>query len=372
MLKLNRNPLPLIQGSHGERSREAVPGKARNGQALSVALSIIVFGAVFFVAAPRLSAADAGSPSGSLDCAPCHGGGQSAVTPETLKGSVHASLGCTRCHADITSVPHAERLSAVDCGSCHSAEATGWHKSPHAVRPGAPTCVGCHGTHSIHPLRPGNNSSIKLQIAQLCKDCHGKEFASYETSVHAKALARGLGEAATCTDCHGEHTIQGPESAGSPVAPASVSSTCGNCHGDKKRMAMSGLPTDRVSTFKSSFHAAALKMGNLKAATCASCHGAHDILASTDPASRTNPANLPTTCSHCHAGVKQGFAGVKIHVDVSPTGARAAWFVRVFYIVFISILVLGFVLHILAERLGAIRNRATVPHEAPSGKEDVQ
>ncbi|MBZ5535953.1 MAG: cytochrome c family protein [Acidobacteriia bacterium] len=224
----------------------------------------------------------------------------------------------------------------------------------------------------MHAIRPGNNSVIKLQIAQLCEKCHDKQFASYKTSVHARALERGDGEAATCTDCHGGHAIQGPESAGSPVAPASVSSTCGACHADKKTMSMSGLPTDRVSTFRSSFHAAALRMGNMKAATCASCHGAHDILASPDPASRTSPANLPKTCSRCHAGVKQGFAGVRIHVDVSPTGARAAWFVRIFYIAFISILVLGFIIHILAERLGALRKRRIAHRDASSEKGGVQ
>lgn len=324
------------------------------------------------MAFPDFSAVNPGSTSTSPDCMLCHAKSKSPVTEERLKDSVHQGLACTDCHADILSVPHAEKPSAVDCGSCHAAESAGWHQSPHAVRPGAPTCAGCHGTHSIQAIRPGNNSVIKLQIAQLCERCHDQQFASYKTSVHARALERGDGEAATCTDCHGGHAIQGPESAGSPVAPASVSSTCGSCHGDKKAMATSGLPTDRVSTFRSSFHAAALGMGNMKAATCASCHGAHDILASADPASRTHPANLPKTCSHCHAGVKQGFAGVRIHVDVSPTGARAAWFVRVFYILFISILVLGFIVHILAERLGALRNKKRALRDVSSGKEGVE
>jgi nitrate/TMAO reductase-like tetraheme cytochrome c subunit len=372
MLKQNRNPISLIRYPRGVKNRKLVREETPSRRAFFIVLSGLFLIAALLAATPRPSTADPGSASGSPDCASCHSSGQSAVTQETLHGSVHESLVCTSCHVDISSIPHPERLSAVNCGSCHSAEAMGWHKSPHAVKPGAPACVGCHGTHSIHSLRPGNNPAIKLQIAQLCMKCHEKEFESYKTSVHAKALERGSGKAATCTDCHGEHTIQGPESAGSPVAPASVSSTCGSCHGDKKTMATAGLPTDRVSTFKSSFHAAALKMGNMKAATCASCHGAHDILASTDPAARTNPANLPKTCSHCHTGVKQGFAGVKIHVDVSPTGARAAWFVRVFYIGFISILVLGFILHILAERLGSIRNRGSVLHDASSGKGKVQ
>ena len=33
---------------------------------------------------------------------------------------------------------------------------------------------------------------------------------------------------------------------------------------------------------------------------CASCHGFHGILPSTDPKSRTNPKNLARTCGACH------------------------------------------------------------------------
>lgn len=368
----NRDSNPLMRSPLRRRDQEWTPGRLLARRALRLAPATFVLGTGFFIALLGFSAANPGSTSGSPDCTPCHAKSKTPVTRDMLKDSVHAGLSCIDCHAAIQSIPHAERPSTVDCGSCHSAQAMGWHKSPHAVRPGAPTCAGCHGTHSIHAIRPGNNSVIKLEIAQLCEKCHDKQSASYKTSVHAQALEKGVGEAATCTDCHGEHSIQGPESAGSLVAPASISSTCGSCHGDKKTMETYGIPTDRVSTFRSSFHAAALKMGNMKAATCASCHGAHDILASIDPASRTNPANLPKTCGRCHAGVKQGFAGVRIHVDVSPTGARAAWFVRIFYIVFISILVLGFIVHILAERLGALRNRDGVLRGASSGKGGVR
>jgi nitrate/TMAO reductase-like tetraheme cytochrome c subunit len=368
----NHDSNSLIRRPRREQGQKLASGRSLARRALRLAPATLVFGTSFFIALLGFSAADPGSTSGSLDCTPCHAKSKTPVTRDLLKDSVHAGLSCIDCHAAIQNIPHAEKPSAVECGSCHAAEAMGWHKSPHAVRPGAPTCVGCHGTHSIHAIRPGNNSVLKLNIAQLCEKCHDKQFMSYKTSVHAQALKRGFGEAATCTDCHGEHSIQGPETAGSLVAPASISSTCGGCHGDKKTMETYGIPTDRVSTFRSSFHAAALKMGNMKAATCASCHGAHDILASTDPASRTNPVNLPKTCGRCHAGVKQGFAGVRIHVDVSPTGARAAWFVRIFYIVFISILVLGFIVHILAERLGTLRNKKIALRDVSSGKGGVQ
>jgi predicted CXXCH cytochrome family protein len=33
---------------------------------------------------------------------------------------------------------------------------------------------------------------------------------------------------------------------------------------------------------------------------CSDCHGAHDILAASDPASRVYPLNVPRTCGRCH------------------------------------------------------------------------
>jgi len=56
-----------------------------------------------------------------------------------------------------------------------------------------------------------------------------------------------------------EHTIQGPQAHGSPVAPMSVPATCGKCHGDKASMANMGVPSDRVSTFMDSYHGVALQ-----------------------------------------------------------------------------------------------------------------
>jgi uncharacterized membrane protein YfcA len=35
-------------------------------------------------------------------------------------------------------------------------------------------------------------------------------------------------------------------------------------------------------------------------ATCISCHGAHDVLPSTDPDARTHPSRIETTCLSCH------------------------------------------------------------------------
>jgi len=53
--------------------------------------------------------------------------------------------------------------------------------------------------------------------------------------------------------------------------------------------------------------AAASPGGQLFQANCASCHGVHNILPSSDPRSSVNAANLAKTCGVCHAGAGSRF-----------------------------------------------------------------
>ena len=65
---------------------------------------------------------------------------------------------------------------------------------------------------------------------------------------------------------------------------------------------------------------------------CASCHGAHDILPSSDPASKVSKENLVETCGECHPGAGARFAQGKIHVDVSSkTEEPVLWWIGFIY-----------------------------------------
>jgi|WetSurMetagenome_2_1015567.scaffolds.fasta_scaffold39683_2 hypothetical protein len=316
------------------------------------------------------------------DCSPCHA---QAVTD--WKASPHAAkpggATCASCHgshqitagANEGSMRRGIRQVQV-CGACHAK-----HPGPHGgtgeawimnyrnsvhgdavLNKGmnvAPSCATCHGAHALRALGKADAAS-KVKIAELCGTCHAQAFASFRASAHYAALQKGSAGAPSCTDCHGEHTIQGPQGPGSPVAPLAVPQTCGKCHADKSAMENFGLPSDRVATYTDSYHGIALKEGDLKAANCASCHENHGVLPASDPASSINPANLEKTCGKCHPKAGKGFSQVKFHQAVSPQGARGAWFVRVFYIGFIGILILGFVLHILAEMFARAKGRKVV------------
>jgi predicted CXXCH cytochrome family protein len=56
-----------------------------------------------------------------------------------------------------------------------------------------------------------------------------------------------------------------------------------------------------VRVYQTSGHGRRLAQGDLRVAVCSDCHGAHEILAPSDPSSRVFRINLPKTCLGCHA-----------------------------------------------------------------------
>jgi cytochrome b subunit of formate dehydrogenase len=109
------------------------------------------------------------------------------------------------------------------------------------------------------------------------------------------------------------------------------------------------VPLDRVASFESSFHGLALRSGQLAVANCASCHGIHDILPSTDPKSMIHQDNLPQTCGGCHAGAGQRFALGSVHQLENQNEPPAVAYVRSFYYIVIPA-TLGFMfLHNLGD-----------------------
>jgi cytochrome b subunit of formate dehydrogenase len=178
--------------------------------------------------------------------------------------------------------------------------------------------------------------------------CHDQAYAQYQQSVHGKAVAGGVVAAAVCSTCHGEHQIQPPAVATSPVNPVHVPETCGRCHGDVALARRFDLPSDIVVSFETSFHGLALKTGQQTVANCATCHGIHDIVPASDPRSSINPKNLPRTCGKCHPGAGTRFAIGLIHWSGQSEPAAMRW-VRRFYLTLIPFLVGLMALHNLGD-----------------------
>jgi cytochrome b subunit of formate dehydrogenase len=165
--------------------------------------------------------------------------------------------------------------------------------------------------------------------------CHDKEATEYRTSVHGKAVERGVAAAPVCTDCHTGHSIMRSSNPQSTVFVNKVPETCGRCHGDVQLMGRFGIPADRITTFDSSFHGLALKSGSQTVADCASCHGYHGILASSDPLSRTNPRNLARTCGACHPGAGSRFSLGLVHMLAGQRAPLPLQYVQWFYLMVI-------------------------------------
>jgi cytochrome b subunit of formate dehydrogenase len=109
------------------------------------------------------------------------------------------------------------------------------------------------------------------------------------------------------------------------------------------------MPLDRVGSFEQSFHGLALKSGVLSVANCASCHGVHNILPSSDPKSQINPKHLAETCGKCHPGASNRYLTTPVHIVEGKTEPAPVKYARLFYLAVIPA-TLGFMfLHNLGD-----------------------
>ena len=114
----------------------------------------------------------------------------------------------------------------------------------------------------------------RANIAQTCGNCHAKIKDDYMGGVHGKAVAGGNMNAPVCTDCHTAHSILQPTEAAFRMQSTPI---CGSCHKDK------------LTTYRDTFHSQLGSLGGyVETARCWDCHGAHEILPTSDPRSPVN------------------------------------------------------------------------------------
>ncbi len=363
------------------------------------------------------------------DCFACHGDkdfvrtnaahqAQSLFVDETAyAASIHAKNRCTSCHVDIQDVPHADKLKPVSCAQCHrietdiylksdhgqavqhgvteAAKCQGCHGAPHTLlnsrNPASPVhrqnlpatcstchartadmekfklrqrsvtftydhsihgrahangianaaiCSDCHGTHNLHRSINPASKLYWQNIPATCGKCHENVNQTYQRSVHGQAVAKGLRDAPVCTDCHGEHTITAVKDESSRVSGIHIPETCGQCHASERIATRYNLKSNVLETYMQSFHGLALQIGGVAVANCASCHGFHDVLPASDPLSSVNQANLPQTCGKCHAGIGTRLAKGDIRIH-NPAGAAKGkpWLVNLISRVYILLII---------------------------------
>ncbi len=315
-----------------------------------------------------------------VSCSQCHADEQQAYSHSlhatAIKNGDSQAATCVGCHGNIHEVlpssdPNSRTFRAnvpKTCGTCHGVnfvmEASGtglstqpfysYQQSVHgkAVAAGsvsAAVCTDCHGTHEILPPRDPKSPIFKFNVPNTCAKCHGPVAAEYKESIHGVAVARGNWQAPVCTDCHGIHLIKAKIDPNSPVAAQALArTTCAQCHESVRMSQEFGVAARRASTYLASYHGLASQMGSTIVANCASCHGVHNILPSSNPKSTINAANLQNTCGKCHNGATRKFIAGKVHLDVplsADTGSTAIRWVRRFYLWMIFLTIGGMLAH---------------------------
>lgn len=297
---------------------------------------------------------DVGSDPDIPRCQDCHGGHD--VFPSKHRRShthiVNLPDTCRSCHTNVDIVAKHEvlRRGPIDLYES-SVHGRATQKGIHV----AATCSDCHsssdetGNRTAHRiLSPADPESTiyHFNIPDTCGKCHEPVTRDFWEGIHGQFVKRGSVDAPVCTHCHGEHGIVPVSDPRSPVSPAHLAEqTCAPCHESATLNEKYGLAGGRLASYIDSYHGLKSKAGDATVANCASCHGAHRILPSTDPTSSIHPDNLRNTCGDCHPRISTALAQTKIHS--TSTGLRVGWpeFFRRLYIVLIIVTIGGMLLH---------------------------
>ncbi len=313
-----------------------------------------------------------GATEQPIDCMACH---KDAV----VSSPAHGKLACTDCHEGITQVPppgkpHPEKVTTDECGDCHAREAKKLKASVHVKDT---PCQSCHGAaHKIIDLKDLDSPLAPANQIHTCGKCHEKVMGSYLGGIHARALlGSGLVSAPTCTDCHGDHSIQPRDDKSSLASHEKEPEVCGKCHAGILRTWTAGsahgtawkehnskgpvcttchvahsmgdpalastrlgFPKEcanchsaRYSSYRGSFHGKATDLGFQASAVCSDCHTPHAELPASDPRSSINPDNLGKTCGKCHSGTTAAFLTFQPHSDPThPERTPALYYVWLF------------------------------------------
>jgi len=376
-----------------------------------ISLALVV--SAFLAAVPWCAA------QASSECLACHAdagmqdssGHSIAVDGSKFHASIHGSLECANCHTTIKSYPHPDKVTPVQCSTCHADEAAGLAGSVHSSAADHP-CTSCHGNaHEIFPKEDPRSAVYPLNVPRTCGTCHGTDgmakkhgldsvYPSYIDSIHGFALSKeGLLVAANCQSCHGSHKILSRKNPESATYKTNIPKTCGKCHagitaeyvggvhgklvaaGNMKapvcsdchtahailqptesEFRMQSTPicgnchTEKFSTYRDTFHSQLGSLGGyVETARCWDCHGAHDVLPASDPRSPIAPANLVKTCGRCHAGANASFVQYQPHANAHNRKLNPAlYYVTLFMNLLLAGVLTFFVIHTI---LWLIRSR---------------
>ena len=278
-------------------------------------------------------------------CVSCHGVHDIRRSEDPESGTTHAHVAetCNECHSsgglltdEYLKLPSPSEQFARsvhgEAGAAGDMEAA--------------TCTDCHGVHDLRGHNDPASMINRLNVSETCGACHEAITEEYDRSIHGRALAAGVGDSPTCTDCHGEHLILHPEDPDAGThANHQAADLCGDCHNDPVIIAKYSLQADVVHSYTDSYHGWATARDHGHSATCVSCHTAHMVLPTADPESSVSEANVVATCQQCHEGATRDFAESYDHVAASQATNRGRRIITSIYIGLIVVVIGGMALH---------------------------
>jgi cytochrome b subunit of formate dehydrogenase/nitrate reductase cytochrome c-type subunit len=211
------------------------------------------------------------------------------VDQSKFETTVHQKLSCIRCHV----VLHPETDKIYQDTEVFKAYIL---KGETAVESGRseifkPDCANCHPKVGRKIQKSAHSAEqLKIKLEQ-----------SYQNT-NASLINQTELKAPKCNDCHGPQHY---------IADTKLNKTkfdtvnrCGTCH------------EKLIKTYFGSYHGKASKLGSDKVAKCANCHGSHELLSPSVPASMLSDANIQKTCQACHPKANKNFVGFLPHADI--------------------------------------------------------
>jgi hypothetical protein len=143
-----------------------------------------------------------------------------------------------------------------------------------------------------------------VEIRPRCFDCHlnptppeGTQSGPYVDFQSFKRSVHGVGR---CESCH-RSVVDLPHAEHLP------SVDCRDCHRADNAVGAPQLKSYRE--YEESVHGRLVSQNDPRAPRCQNCHGDHDILKPSDPASHVNKFRIAETCGHCHGEIAEAYAG---------------------------------------------------------------
>lgn len=188
------------------------------------------------------------------------------------KSGLTMSANCGHCHGAHETRRVTDPLSLVSrkniiqtCGRCHVGIRRDYLEGVHGKDyvkgiKDVPVCTDCHSEHDIQSPQDLRSRVYATRIAELCVSCHDNvalsrqygfltsRMKTYSETFHGTASKFGETRVANCASCHGYHDIRPSSDPNSPIHPANLPRTCGQCHPGASRRFAEGpihvLPTE--------------------------------------------------------------------------------------------------------------------------------